>query len=146
MLVKAPTILLVEDSPDDELLTMRALRKNGMGEAVAVARDGAEAIEYLRNARSLPGLVLLDAKLPGMSGMEVLRIIRADERMKSLFVAVLTSHDEGGLMTGDQYLRADLFIRKGVNYDQFSDEIRALKPLLTEVIARRNSPCAGPIS
>ena len=142
--VTMPTILLVEDSPDDELLTLRALRKNGMGEAVVVARDGVEAIEYLRSARSLPGLVLLDAKLPGMNGAEVLESIRADQRLKSLFVAVLTSAEEDGVMDRDKDAQADLFIRKGVNYDQFLEEIRGLKPLLIEVAARRR-PCADTI-
>lgn len=145
MTVTMPTIMLVEDSPDDELLTLRALRKNGMGDAVTVARDGVEAIEYLRRARSLPGLVLLDAKLPGMSGVEVLECIRADERMKSLFVAVLTSAEEGGLMGRDRDTQADLFIRKGVNYDQFLEEIRGLKPLLIEVATARKKFCADPI-
>lgn len=140
-----PTILLVEDSPDDELLTLRALRKSGMGEAVTVARDGVEAIEYLWRTRSLPGLVLLDAKLPGMNGAEVLESIRADERMKTLFVAVLTSADEGGLVGWDPNSQADLFIRKGVNYDQFLEEIRGLKPLLIELAAVRRKPCADPI-
>ncbi len=144
MTVKMPTILLVEDSPDDELLTLRALRKNGMGEEVAVARDGVEAVEYLRRARSLPGLVLLDAKLPGMNGAEVLESIRADERLRSLFVAVLTSAEEGVVLGREGDSQADLFIRKGVNYDQFLEEIRGLKPLLIEVAARRR-PCADPI-
>lgn len=145
MTVAMPTILLVEDSPDDELLTLRALRKNGMGDAVTVARDGVEAVEYLRRARSLPGLVLLDAKLPGMNGAEVLESIRSDERLKTLFVAVLTSADEGAVVGPKGNSQADLFIRKGVNYDQFLEEIRGLKPLLIEVAARRR-PCADPIS
>ncbi len=91
-------ILLVEDNRDDELLALYALRKYGLGEEqVAVARDGAEALEYLfggragRGADGLPGLVLLDQRLPGIDGPEVLRRLRADDRTTSLPVVVLTA-------------------------------------------------------
>lgn len=141
----APTILLVEDNPDDELLTLRALRKSGMGDGVVVARDGVEALEYLRRAHSLPGLVLLDAKLPRLDGAEVLARIRADERMRPLFVAVLTSADGGRWADEEGSADADLFLSKGVDYDRFCEEMRGLRPLLAEVSAARRKTCGGPV-
>jgi two-component system, response regulator len=143
--VTAPLILLVEDSPDDELLTLRALRKSGMGDGVVVARDGVEALEYLRRSPSLPGLVLLDAKLPRLDGAEVLRQIRADERMSSLFIAVLTSADAGRWAEEEHEAGADLFLSKGVDYDRFCEEMRGLRPLLAEVSAARRKRCGGPV-
>src|ERR1700730_695087 len=91
-------ILLVEDNPDDEKLTVRALKKNNIVNEVAIARDGVEALDYLfgtgahtgRDSNAQPALVLLDLKLPKMDGQEVLRRIRADERTKRLPVVVLT--------------------------------------------------------
>lgn len=141
----APTILLVEDNPDDELLTLRALRKSGMGDGVVVARDGVEALEYLSRAPALPGLVLLDAKLPRLDGAEVLARIRADERMRSLFVAVLTSA-EGGRWAGEESESgADLFVSKGVDYDRFCEEMGGIRPLLAEVFTARRKTCGGPV-
>ena len=96
------TILLVEDNPDDELLTLRALRKNKILNYVTVVRDGAEALDYLfgagqyagRDTRDMPQVVLLDLKLPKLDGLEVLRRLRADELTRRLPVVVLTSSDE----------------------------------------------------
>ena len=93
------TILLVEDNPDDEVLACRALKKNDIGDEVVIARDGAEALEYLfgtgtyegRDMSIMPQLILLDLKLPKIDGLEVLRRIRADERTKLLPVVILTS-------------------------------------------------------
>jgi two-component system, response regulator len=89
------TILLVEDNPDDEMLTLRALKKNNILNEVTVARDGAQAIEYLFSGPSaslpLPGIILLDLQLPRVDGLEVLRRIRADERTQAIPVVVLTS-------------------------------------------------------
>ena len=95
-------ILLVEDNPDDEALTLRALSKNHLANGVVVARDGVEAIEFLfgtgahagRDVSNLPEVVLLDLKLPKLDGFEVLRRIRADERTKTLPVVILTSSKE----------------------------------------------------
>jgi two-component system, response regulator len=92
-------ILLVEDSPDDEALTLRALKKNNIRNEVVVARDGAEALDYLfglhayegRDTSLLPQVVLLDLKLPKVDGLAVLRAIRGDERTKRLPVVILTS-------------------------------------------------------
>src|SRR5712664_2032663 len=95
-------ILLVEDNPDDEALTLRALKKNNIKNEVVVARDGAEALEFLfgtgkyagRNTDVMPQVVLLDLKLPKVEGLEVLRQVRADKRTKLLPVVILTSSNE----------------------------------------------------
>ena len=94
--MREETILLVEDNPNDQILTLRALRKIGLaGEQIAVARDGVEALDYLFGAsasrRPLPRLVLLNLKLPKVNGLEVLRHLRADERTRLLPVVILTS-------------------------------------------------------
>ena len=89
-------ILLVEDNPDDELLTLRALKKGNFVNPVTVARDGAEALEFLIGSRAMPfGLVLLDLRLPKIHGLEVLQRLRADERTKLTRVVILTSSAEG---------------------------------------------------
>src|SRR5579871_6677815 len=87
-------ILLVEDNPNDAELTLRALRKSDIGARLAVARDGAEALEYLLSNRPRPKVVFLDLKLPKIDGLEVLRRVRADDRTRSLPVVVLTSSQE----------------------------------------------------
>src|SRR5690349_8204352 len=95
-------ILLVEDNPDDEFLTVRALKKNNIGNRLVIVRDGAEALDFLfctgdyagREPRDLPQLILLDIKLPKMDGLEVLRRVRADERTRLLPIVVLTSSKE----------------------------------------------------
>src|ERR1043165_6906142 len=94
--MKDKVILLVEDNPDDEALTKRALKANNIRNEVIVAHDGAEALEYLfaGDRRDLPTVILLDLKLPKIDGLEVLRRIRADERTKLLPVVILTSSNE----------------------------------------------------
>src|SRR6202045_3274261 len=95
-------ILLVEDNPDDEALTLRALKKNNIGNQVIVARDGAEALDYLfgtgqysgRNVNLMPQVVLLDLKLPKIEGLEVLRLLRANDVTKLLPVVILASSNE----------------------------------------------------
>lgn len=87
-------ILLVEDNPNDAELTQRALKKSDLGARLAIARDGAEALEYLLSNRPRPKVVFLDLKLPKIDGIEVLRRVRAEERTHSLPIVVLTSSQE----------------------------------------------------
>jgi CheY-like chemotaxis protein len=128
------TILLVEDNADDEELTVRALKKNNVTNDLAVARDGVEALDYLfgtgaysgRDTSILPGLVLLDLKLPKLDGLEVLRRIRADERTRRLPVVVLTSSKEEHDMVKSYDLGANSYIRKPVDFNQFTEAVRQL--------------------
>lgn len=127
-------ILLVEDNPDDELLTLRALKKNNILNEVVVARDGAEALDYLfgsgvyagREVRDLPQVVLLDLKLPKIGGLEVLRRIRADERTRLLPVVILTSSKEEQDLIKGYTLGANSYIRKPVDFNQFSEAVKHL--------------------
>ena len=127
-------ILLVEDNPDDEELTLRALKKNNIQNEVVVARDGAEALDYLfgtgahtgRDLRVMPAVTLLDIKLPKVDGLEVLRRLRTDERTKLLPVVILTSSkEEQDLLTGYK-LGANSYIRKPVDFLQFNEAVRNL--------------------
>lgn len=128
--MEGQTILLVEDNPDDELLTRRALKKGGIRGRVVVARDGAEALDLLFDAEALPRFVLLDLKLPKVDGAEVLRRIRTDERMRDLTVVVMVSRN-GEQPPGEE--DADLTIDKSVDYDAFLRTVRRLRVLLTEL-------------
>jgi two-component system response regulator len=126
------TILLVEDNPKDEALTLRALKKHNIGNDVVVARDGAEAIERLFGPASdgakppLPQLVLLDLKLPKIDGLDVLRRIRSDERTRLLPVVILTSSvEERDLMEGYR-LGANSYVRKPVDFVEFAEAVRQL--------------------
>jgi two-component system, response regulator len=120
-------ILLVEDNPDDEALTVRALRKNKVVNEVVVARDGVQALEYLfgegvhagRNVREMPQVVLLDLKLPKLDGLGVLRRLRADNRTKLLPVVILTSSNEEQDRINGYGLGANSYVRKPVDFDQF---------------------------
>src|ERR1700757_4536007 len=87
-------VLLVEDNPNDELLTRRAFARNGLGDRLTVVRDGVEALEFLLNAEIKPAFVLLDLKLPRLDGLQVLRRLRADQRTRDLLIFMLTSSDE----------------------------------------------------
>lgn len=128
------TILLVEDNADDELLTIRALKKSNFANEVVVARDGAEAIEILfspgaedgNNPRYLPELILLDLKLPKISGIEVLARIRQHERTKLLPVVVLTSSDEEKDIVASYGLGANSYVRKPVDFQKFIEAIQNL--------------------
>ncbi len=127
-------ILLVEDNPDDQALTLRALQKNNITNDVVLAADGVEALDYLfgtgvhagRDPRDLPQLVLLDLKLPKVDGLEVLKRLRANEHTKLLPVVILTSSkEERDLMSGYS-LGANSYVRKPVDFNQFTDAVRQL--------------------
>lgn len=125
-------ILLVEDNPDDEALTIRALKQHNIANEVVVARNGAEALDYLfgsgahqgRDLDDRPAVVLLDLKLPKIDGLEVLRRLRADARGKLLPVVVLTSSREEQDLAQSYGLGANSYIRKPVDFEQFSEAIR----------------------
>jgi len=127
-------ILLVEDNPDDEALTLRALKKNNILNEVVVAHDGVEALDYLlgtgthagRNPSHLPQVVLLDLKLPKVDGLEVLRRIRADERTKLLPVVVLTSSKEEQDLLKSYSLHANSYVRKPVDFGEFMEAVKQL--------------------
>lgn len=127
-------ILLVEDNPDDEALTIRALKKNNILNEVVVARDGAEAIEFLlgtgkyagRDISVLPEVVLLDLNLPKLSGLEVLKKIRENEQTGLLPVVILTTSNEDRDKIESYLLGCNSYIRKPVDFIQFNEAIRQL--------------------
>lgn len=127
-------ILLVEDNPDDEALTLRAFKKNNIMNEVVVARDGAEALDYLfaagahagRDMSVMPAVILLDLKLPKVDGLEVLRRLRADYRTKLLPVVILTSSNEEQDLIDGYSLGANSYVRKPVDFTQFSEAVRQL--------------------
>jgi len=127
-------ILLVEDNPDDEELTLRALKKNNIVNDVAVVRDGAEALDYLfctgryasRDPRDLPQVILLDLNLPKVGGLEVLRLIRGNEKTRLLPVVILTSSKEEQDLIQGYSLGANSYVRKPVDFNQFVDAVRQL--------------------
>jgi len=120
------TILLVEDNPDDEKLTIRALRQGNFANEILVARNGEEALTILLNADPLPCVVLLDLKLPKIDGLEVLRRIRTSEKTYLLPVVVLTSSSEDRDIIESYSLGANSYVRKPVDIDQFTDAVRQL--------------------
>ncbi len=127
-------ILLVEDDPDDERLTIRGLRKAGIANPIAVAHNGAEALEWLhgtgshagRDAAAPPAVVLLDLKLPKVDGLEVLRRVRAEERFHGLPVVVLTSSAEERDVVESYRLGANSYVRKPVQFGEFAEAVRQL--------------------
>ena len=127
-------ILLVEDSADDEALTLRALKKNNIGNKVVVVRDGAEALDFLfctgayadRDPRDKPQVILLDLKLPKVDGMEVLRRIRADANTRTLPVVILTSSKEEQDVINSYLMGVNSYVRKPVDFIQFVEAIRQL--------------------
>ena len=127
-------ILLVEDNPDDEALTLRAFNKNRIGNKIFIVHDGAEALDFLfctgiyadRDPREMIQVVLLDLNLPKVSGLEVLRRIRADKRTRTLPVVILTSsQEEKDLAEGYEY-GANSYVRKPVDFNEFIEAIQHL--------------------
>jgi len=127
-------ILLVEDNRDDEVLTLRALRKNNIKNEVVVARDGAEALDYLfgtnqyagRDVSDWPSVVLLDLKLPKISGMEVLRKIRTDERTRAMAVVILTSSKQEEDVAEGYGLGVNSYVRKPVEFVKLFEAVRQI--------------------
>jgi len=127
-------VLLVEDSYNDELLARRAFEKCRMADRLAVARDGAEALDFLHgrgargraNGTPMPALVLLDLKLPKLDGIEVLRRVRADDRTRDLPVVMFTSSDEEADRAECHRLGANGYVRKPVRFSEFVETVREL--------------------
>jgi two-component system response regulator len=127
-------ILLVEDNRDDEELAVRALRKHNIANKITVARDGAEAVDLLlgsgasagADTRLRPQVVLLDLNLPRLSGLEVLKRLRADERTRMLPVVVLTSSKEDEDILNSYSLGANAYVRKPVEFGSFVEAVKAL--------------------
>ena len=127
-------ILLVEDNPDDEALTLRALKKHNIGNKVFVVRDGAEALDFLfcsgtyvdRDVNDMPQVTLLDLKLPKVDGLEVLRRLRADKRTRLLPVVILTSSNEEQDLIEGYKNGANSYVRKPVDFNQFLEAVREL--------------------
>ena len=128
------TLLLVEDNPDDEALTLRALRKYNLANEVVVVRDGQEALDYLfgegeysaRDANLLPQVILLDLKLPKVDGLQVLERLREHQTTRHVPVVVLTSSNEEQDMSRSYDLGANSYVRKPVNFEQFLEAARQL--------------------
>lgn len=127
-------ILLVEDNPDDELLTLMAFKENNIVNEVIVAHDGAEALEYLfgdgtdrpQELKKLPQVILLDLKLPKVDGLQVLQQIRSHPRTRLLPVVILTSSKEEVDIVKSYQLGANSYVRKPVDFEQFSEAIKQL--------------------
>jgi two-component system, response regulator len=119
-------VLLVEDNPDDVALTLRALKSHNITNEVIVAGDGVEALDFLASAAELPAVVLLDLKLPRVNGMEVLQRIRAEERTRLLPVVILTSSDEERDVIDGYKLGANSYIRKPVDFVEFTKAAQQL--------------------
>jgi two-component system response regulator len=127
-------IMLVEDNPMDEELTLRAFQKSGIANPVVLARDGVEALDYLfarqnhagRDPNAMPQVILLDLKLPKMNGLEVLRTLRDDDRTKLLPVVVMTSSREEQDLVRSYDLGANSYVRKPVDFAQFVEAVRQL--------------------
>ena len=136
-----PTILLVEDNPDDEELTRIAFEESNLANQLVVAHDGVEALEYLLDPkRPLPQMVLLDLKLPKLNGLEVLRRLRADERTKFLPIVILTSSDEERDRTQSYGFGANSYVRKPMDFQQFQRAVSELGLYWLDV----NQPPLGP--
>jgi len=145
------SLLLVEDNPDDIDLTLLCLKKNRIANEVTVARDGAEALDYLfcrgaysgRDPQDLPAVILLDLNLPKLSGMEVLTQIRSDPRTQWLPVVIFTTSDEEKDLARSYSAGANSYIRKPVDLDRFNEAIHNLG-LYWVLLNREPPPHAGP--
>ncbi len=142
-------VLLVEDNPDDEALTLRALKKNNILNEVVVARDGAEALDHLLGSNGKPGripldhlaVVLLDLKLPKVNGLEVLRRLRADPRTRRLPIVILTSSKEEKDLVGAYDSGANSYVQKPVEFSAFVEAARHLG--LYWLVTNAPPPLAG---
>jgi two-component system response regulator len=129
-----PHLLLVEDNPTDEKLTLRAFKMSGVATTIAVARDGAEALDYLfatgahanRDPHELPALILLDLKLPRIDGFDVLARIRADPRTRWVPVVILSTSNEPQDVARSYALGANAYMRKPMDFNHFVGAARAL--------------------
>ncbi|MGH8185773.1 MAG: response regulator [Steroidobacteraceae bacterium] len=127
-------ILLVEDNPDDEELTLLSLRKNNLAHDIVVVRDGVEAIDFLfgngqyasRDVSHVPTVILLDLKLPKLDGLGVLKRLRADERTRNLPVVVLTSSSQDADVIASYNLGANSYVRKPVEFGAFVEAVSSL--------------------
>ncbi len=131
--MKSGPILLVEDNPDDELLTLRALKNANVTNEIVVARDGAEALDYIFGTGACaergplaPSVVLLDIKVPKLDGLEVLERIRGDERTRLLPVVMLTSSDEERDVVRSYELGVNSYVRKPVEFGELSEAVSRL--------------------
>jgi two-component system, response regulator len=132
--MKDKIILLIEDNPDDEVLTLRALQRNNIKNDVVVVRDGAEALDYLfgtgsyagRDLTVMPQVTLLDLKLPKVDGLEVLRQLRANELTHLLPVVILTSSNDEQDRVNGYGLGANSYVRKPIDFSQFIEAVRQL--------------------
>lgn len=137
------SILLVEDNPNDELLTIRALKKAGIVNEIVVARDGEEAINYLFNNKALsilPQVIILDLKLPKIDGLQVLKRIREDECTKNIPVVVLTSSKEESDLMGAYNLHTNAYVQKPVDFVKFAEACQYLGMFWLLL----NETCPGP--
>jgi hypothetical protein len=123
---KAYKILVVDDNPDDTFMTKRALTKAGFGVEVETAAGGEAALELLRNGVDLPSLILLDLKMPGMSGTDTLRLIRNDESLKNITVIILTNSTLESDKNGALAAGADGFLQKASDFGLFCGDIKAI--------------------
>ncbi len=131
---KSKILLLIEDNPDDEALTIRALKKHNIANEIVVARDGEEALDFIytrgrfaeRDPDNLPQVILLDLKLPKIDGLEVLRQIRNNPATRRVPVVVLTSSNEEKDIISSYDLGANSYVRKPVDFEQFLEAARQL--------------------
>ena len=125
---------MVEDNPDDEALTLRALRKNKIANQVIIARDGVEALDYVfgtgaysdRDMSSMPQMVLLDLKLPKLDGLQVLKRLKADKRTQLIPVVILTSSKEENDLIDGYRRGANSYVRKPVDFNEFNEAVKEL--------------------
>ena len=129
---KLPYIFLIEDNEQDEILTIKALQKNSILNEIKIARDGEDALNFLFNEKTanylqeLPQLILLDLKLPKINGLEVLKKIKSDPRTKLIPVVILTTSIEDSDLVSGYELGANSYVRKPVNYHEFTEAVKSL--------------------